>query len=357
MILMRGEANAQGVLIANAKRVAAAAGNTDAKFIFYFSLTDMDSRCSCFDQQFYDSFRGNHPEWMLRTFGGALVSDPNGPNRVYVTDIGNSAYIDAWADYALAAMDRYGWDGVFADNIFRGYFGSWSGTAINPRTGAAYTTAQYRRDMLAALLRLRARFDARGKILVGNHTSSWDPATFADPTIQQEITAMHGVEIEDCVYDFSGNRHTEANWIGQLRYLDYANRRGVRTVCNGPSGSIGDPNKRGYILASYLLTKEGFSDIAEINNVGNWWSGLDVDLGSPSSGFYCLDPANGLAVTSNCPSTGKIYVRDWQRGRVFVNPTSGTTATIQLGETLRNGSSSVTSVTLGPGSGVVLTRP
>src|SRR5207237_2298574 len=41
MILMLGEANAQGPLIAQAKRVAASAGNSDAKFVFYQSLTDM----------------------------------------------------------------------------------------------------------------------------------------------------------------------------------------------------------------------------------------------------------------------------------------------------------------------------
>jgi hypothetical protein len=254
-------------------------------------------------------------------------------------------------------MDQYGWDGTFADNIFRGYFGSWSATPINPRTGQAYTQAQYRTDMLAALQRLRTRYDGRGKILIGNHTSAWDPATFADPIVQQEILTMHGVEMEDCVYDWNANRQSEASWLAQLAYLDYANQHGVRSICSGPDGTIGNTTDRWYILASYLLTKEGFSSVAEINNVSTWWSGLDYQLGAPLGRFYCLDPAAGLATTSSCPSTGKIFVRDWQNGRVLVNPTAATTVTVPLGETLLNQGAAVTSVRLAPGSGVVLVRP
>ena len=357
MILMRGEANAQGPLIANARQAAIAAGNGDAKFIFYLSLTDMDSRCDCFDQGFYDSFRGAHPEWILKDTNGSLVTTSNGIGRLYATDIGNPAYVQAWADWAFTAIDRYGWDGTFADNIFRGNFDSWSAPPVNPRTGLRYTVAQYRSDMLSALRILRTRYDARGKILIGNHTSAWDPPTFADPVVQQEILTMHGVEIEDCVFNFNGGRQNEASWIAQLRYLDYANTHGVKSVCNGPAGTIGDAVKRRYLLASYLLTKEGFSDLGEINSVGKWWPELAVDLGQPSGRFYCLDPSRGLAPTTSCPSTGKLYGRDWEHGRVLVNPTGATTITVPLGETLLNQGTPVTSVTLAPGSGVMLVRP
>ena len=357
MILMLGEANAQGPLIANAKHVAATAGNGDAKFIFYQSLTDMDSRCSCNDQFFFDGWKTVHPEWILKDASGNWVSTSNGIGRLWATDIGNLAYVDAWADWALAKMDQYGWDGTFADNIFRGYFGSWSATPINPRTGQAYTAAQYRKDMLAALQRLRTRYDARGKILIGNHTSAWDPATFADPVTQQEILTMHGVEMEDCVYDWNANRQNEASWLAQLAYLDYANQHGVRSICSGPAGTIGNTTDRWYILASYLLTKEGFSSVAEINSVSTWWSGLDYQLGAPLGRFYCLDPAAGLAKTGSCPSTGKIFVRDWQNGRVLVNPTAATTVTVPLGTTMTDPNGArVTSVMLAPGSGTALRR-
>jgi putative glycosyl hydrolase-like family 15 (GHL15) protein len=354
--LMLGEASAQGPLVAPARALAAASGNGDARFIFYLSLTDMDSRCACFDQGLYDGFRRAHPDWILRDAGGALVSTSNGVGRLFATDIGNLAYVDAWADYALAAADRWGWDGTFVDNVFRGYFGGWSATPVNPRSGRRYTTAEYRADVLAAVRRLRQRFEARGKILIGNHTSAWDPATFADPLTREEVLALGGVEIEDCVYDWAGNPHTENEWIAQVQYLDFANRHGVRTVCSSPS-AIGHAGARDFVLATYLLTKEGFSSVSELNTLDDWWSGLAVDLGAPLGGYACLAPGAGFTPATPCPAPGNVYVREWERGRVLANPSATATVTVPLETDFLLAGNRVRAVTLGPRAGAVLQRP
>jgi len=355
-----GGPDVQGPIIDDAKQVAAAAGNTDARFVFYLNLTSLDSKCGCFEARFYQSVASTHPEWFLRDASGSRISafvTQYGAGRLWTVDIGNPAFIDGWADTVIAEMDRHGWDGVWADNILRGNFYDWSAWPVNPRTGAAYTTAEYREDTLAALLHLRSRLDARGKILIGNYGSAWEPDTLADPVVQQQIVAMHGVEVEDCVYTFSGTPHSETMWMNQLKYLDFANRRGVLTQCRGGNGTIGDATKRDYILASYLLTKERFSNVGQLNGLSAWWPGLETDLGAPLGGFACLDPAAGLAPTTSCPSPGKIYAREWERGRVLANPTGGITATIPLGETMLLNGTRVTSVRLAPKSGVVLVRP
>src|SRR5213075_1546544 len=93
---------------------------------------------------------------------------------------------------------------------------------INPRTGAVYTCADYRQDMVSALASLRATLHARGKIAIGNHSGAWHGTTFADPLIKQEVALLDGVEIEDCLYDYSGKPHTETEILEQLRYADYA---------------------------------------------------------------------------------------------------------------------------------------
>src|SRR5262249_9116351 len=131
---------------------------------------------------------------------------------------------------------------------------------------------------------------------------------------------------------------------------------GVRTICNGSSGRIVDPQSRLYLLASYLLTKEGFSNVAELNTLSAWWDGFTTDLGAPRGPYTCLDPGAGFAPSTPCPSTGKIYVREWDLGRVLVNPTSGLTATVPLDEEMRLDGRLVRSVTLRPRSGVVLLR-
>ena len=200
-------------------------------------------------------------------------------------------------------------------------------------------------------------FDS-GKILVGNHTSAWDPATFADSKTRDEVLALGGVEIEDCIYDWNGNPHTETEWIAQLQYLDFANRHGVRTVCSGAgSTGIGSTSKRGYLLASYLLSKEGLSSVSELNSLGEWWSGLEADLGAPLGGYACLDPGAGFAPAADCPSRGKVYAREWERGRVLVNPSDAATVTVPLGAELLLDGTRVDSVTLGPHHGAVLVRP
>jgi len=355
-----GGPDIQGPLIDDAKQVAAAAGNTDARFVFYLNLTSLDSKCGCFEARFYQSVASTHPEWFLRDASGNRISafvTQYGAGRLWTVDIGNPAFIDAWADTVLAEMDRHGWDGVWADNILRGNFYDWSAWPVNPRTGKTYTTAEYREDTLAALLHLRSRLDPRGKILIGNYGSAWEPDTLADPVVQQQIVAMHGVEVEDCVYTFSGTPHSETTWMNQLGYLDFANRHGVLTQCRGGNGTIGDATKRDYILASYLLTKEGLSNVGQLNALSAWWPGLETDLGAPLGRYTCLDPAAGLAPTTSCPSPGKIYAREWERGRVLANPTGGVTATIPLGETMLLNGTRVTSVRLGPKSGVVLVRP
>jgi Hypothetical glycosyl hydrolase family 15 len=354
---MLGGADVQGPLIRTARQTAAAAGNSEARFVFYFSLTSLDSGCGCFDAEFYDNIASSHPEWLLRDASGRLVStfvDQLGTGRQIAIDIGNLNLVSAWAIWALAAMDRYGWDGVFADNVTRGIFYNWSATPVNPRTGAEYTTAEYRRDLLAALRAIRALFDVHGKIFVGNHTGGWE--AFDDPVIRQQVLAMHGAEIEGCFLT-SGGFYSESDWISQTAYLAFANQHGVFTLCNGVGDSDGTASRRTYLLGSYLLTKEGLSSVAEVNSTSQWWGDLGLDLGSPAGHFVCLDPRARLAATADCPSPGKIYARDWERGRVLVNPTTGTTVTVPLGGTFRLNGSPVTSVTLQPQSAALLVRP
>jgi hypothetical protein len=358
--VIQGSADGQGPLVAAAKRAAAAAGNEDVRFIFYSSLTSLDTRCRCSDARLYESFIARHPEWMLRDSAGTAVSTfvPQlGTGRQLAVDIGNPDFIDAWVDWILAASERYGWDGVFADNVARGSFYGWSTIPVNPRTGNRYTTAEYRRDLLAALRQIRRRLDSAGKMIIGNHGGGWEPDTFTDPVIRDQVLAMHGTRIENCVFNHDARPLDEAKWIAQLEYFDFANRNGVLAQCQGANGTISGERTREYLLATTLLTKEGFSGVAELNTVDDWWDTLELDLGAPLGGFTCLDPDAGLAPDADCPSAGKLYAREWERGRALVNPSVTRTIRVPLESPLLLHGEPVSSVTLAPQSGVVLARP
>ena len=319
--LLMGRPDVEGRLVAAARERATAAGNP-ARFFFYLSFSSLDGGCDCFESETLARLRREHPDFLLHDVGDQPVStfvDRLPAGRQLAADVGNPGYVDWWADVALEEARRHGWDGVFADNLVRGQFGdgSWSATPVNPRTRAPYTTAVWRTDLLAALRRLRARFDAAGKVVIGNHSAGWRSAD-DDPLVRDQALALHGVEIEDFAYTFGGAPHPEADWLRQLRYLELVNRHGVQTWAGGEA--LMQPAKREYVLASYLLTRRGRSIVGDLNALATWWPPLGLDLGAAEGPFYCLDPGAGFARTAACPAAGRVFARDFARARVLVNP-------------------------------------
>jgi hypothetical protein len=329
--LLLGGVRREGRLVADARRRAAAAGNP-ARFVFYLSLSSLDGGCKCFDAELLERMRREHPEFLLRDPRGEPIStfvDRIGPNRQLALDVGNPAYVEAWADAALAQAARFGWDGVFADNVIRRFGSGWSAAPVNPRTRQPYTQAEYQADMLAALRILRRRFEAKQLVVIGNHGGAW--RSFEDePLLREQVLALHGVQIEDFAYTWRGAPQPEAEWLRQLRYLDFANRAGVLTYAHGVGGAFMDPARREYVLASYLLTRRGRSVVGDLNAAKTWWPALATDLGAAGGDFYCLDPQRDFARAEPCPAAGRVLGRDFARARVVVNP-GDTARTVPLG--------------------------
>jgi hypothetical protein len=359
--LLMGAVDREGPLVREARQRARAAGNP-ARFVFYLSLSSLDGGCGCFDADLLARLQRRSPDFVLRDAAGAPVStflDALPRGRQLALDVGNPAYVDAWADAALAGAARHGWDGVWADNVVRGSFdGSWSGVPVNPRTRRPYTEAEYRGDMLAAVRRLRARFDRAGKLLIANHSAAWRSFD-DDPTLREQVLAVHGVEIEDFAYTFGGSPHPEADWLRQLRYLDFANAHGVLTWAHGGNDTLMRPAAREFVLASYLLTRAGRSVVGDLNAARTWWPALATDLGAPEGGFYCLDPGAGFARADPCPAPGGVLGRDFAHARVLVNP-GDTPRRVPLGgarlRTLAGGEAA-DPLPLAPHAGAVLLRP
>ncbi|HJQ82903.1 MAG TPA: putative glycoside hydrolase [Candidatus Binatia bacterium] len=354
--LLVGGDDLEGPLVGAARRRAEDAGNP-ARFFFYLSFSSLDSRCQCFESDVLARLRREHPEFLLRDAKGEIVStflDQLPPGRQLATDVGNPAYVDWWADVTLETAQRHGWDGVFADNVIRGELrdGSWSAVPLDPRARGAYETATYRADMLAALRRLRARYDEAGKLVIANHSAAW--RTFEDdPVIRKQALVPHGVQLEDFAFTFAGAPHPEADWLRQLRYMDFLNRHGVLTWAGGES--LQHVDRREYALASYLLTRRNRSVVGDMNAVVTWWPALAADLGDARGGFYCLDPAKGFARADPCPAPGRIVGRDFGRARVLVNP-GDRAQQVPLGTPWRDldGAPAPDPLPLGPHTGRVL---
>jgi len=343
--LLKGNATAQGPLVSSAQALARSSGNPEARFVFYFSLSDMDSQGGGFDPGFYTSFIAAHPEWILHDATGQKVSTNNGLGRVFATDIGNPAYVDAWATYATVPINQYGWNGVFVDNVIRCIdppysWSGWSAKPIDPRTGQTYTCADYRKDMVAALARLGSRFHPMGKLLHGNHSGAWHGTTFADPLVHQEVALLDGVETEDCLADYNGHPYAEADLLDQLRYADYASAlAGHAFECHGPLGAT----TRETTAAFVALTTRGEGLVSELNTVGSWWSLLDQHLGTPITDHFEAIDASGISAVA---APGRVYRRRFAAGVAVWNPTT-VNRTVPLGQATACG----TTVTLAPGAG------
>jgi hypothetical protein len=355
--LLMGSVRREGALVAAARERARAADNP-ARFFFYLSLSSLDGGCGCYDAELLARVQREHPEWVLKDERGEPISTylqvlPRG--RQLALDVGNRAYLDLWADVVLENARRWGWDGVFADNVLW-YFGdNWSAAPVNPRTGRRYSQAEYRADTLAAVKHLRARFDAAHKEFIGNHGSGWE---FFDkePLVAKQILAQHGVAVEDFAYSFSGPPLREADWIRQLEYMEFANRHGVMTYAHGGKDAFMDPARREFVLASYLLTRRGRSVVGDLNAEKTWWPALATDLGAAAGAFYCLDPRAGFRRATPCPAPGQLVARDFARATVVVNP-GDAAVTMPLGGPPRrflDGAPAPASLALAPHTGRVL---
>ena len=354
--LLMGRPDVETRLVHTARRRAEAARNP-ARFFFYASFSSLDGRCGCWESDLLDRLRREHPEFVLTDEHQAPIStflDQLPAGRQLAVDVGNPAYVDWWADRTLEEAARGGWDGVFADNIVRGEFadGSWSATPVNPRTHRPYTTAEYRTDMLAALRRLRARYDRAGRLVIGNPGAAWRSFD-DDPVVRDQTLALHGVEVEDFAYDFRGRPQSEADWLRQLRYLDMANRHDVLTWVGGEG--LMHRERREYVLASYLLTRRGRSVVGDLNALRTWWPVLAIDLGEARGDFYCLDASAPANPVTPCPATGRVVAREFVRARVLVNP-GARRVLVPLGGTFRglDGDAVPDPVPLEPASGRVL---
>lgn len=258
----------QGSLISSAKSRAIAAGNTSARFLFYLSLGDMDSKCACFEQRVYDAL---DPSFTLKDASGNKVSTNNGINRVYAMDIGNPAFIDAWVHAVNVEITTHGWDGVLADNVNRcnGFWG-WSAKPINPRTGSTYLCSDYRRDLADGLKRIKASLNS--KLLYGNHGGAWNDNadgshTFQDPFIKAQVLAMDGVQLEDCVFKMDGTPYNMTAWLDQVRYMQFAVQAGKTVLCEGYGGVLNDQTKRQYIISTAFLVG---AQVGQLNNIADW---------------------------------------------------------------------------------------
>jgi hypothetical protein len=287
-----------------------------------------------------------HPEWILKDASGNKLYIPwgcsNGTCPQYAADTSNPNYRQYWINQAAPIL-AHGYKGLFVDDVNMNFTIS-DGSSnfvdpIDPNTGAGMTWDNWRNYMAGFTEQIRSAFPATEIV----HNSVWyaGPAGVRDqdPYIQRQIAAANYQFIEFGVND-GGLTGGTGIWslnslLGYIDRLHAANKGAII------SGVAADPAGRKYALANYFLVSAGMDGLGNtVATPDNWWTGFDVNLGSP---------LGARTVWNN------LLRRDYTGGMVLVNPPQSATITVNLPGTYnRVDGTSVTSITLGASQGAVL---
>ena len=246
------------------------------------------------------SYVTKHESWFWHQ-GGARVYQPQWGWYLMNPDSGWRPY---WARRVLYEAGLLGDDGVFADSLsVPQYLGADSfRPPLQYFVGEAAWTARIDRFMRYEHQRLR------GRLWFIPNAGSW--ITTRDRT---DYSIPDGVMIEGFAEGGSSNYYALADWQLQMNRVLGLVRRG-RVILAQSYLSASDMTARGFVLGSYLLVKGSHTF-------------LNMDLGIEAQWFpeygVRLGPAVGGVPTSiDALRRGGLYVRQFERGVVAVNPGS-----------------------------------
>ncbi len=291
------------------------------------------------------SLASEHPEWILRDSAGHPLYIPSGCSGgscpQYAGDISNPAFRHAWIEELKGEVAK-GYRGVFVDDVNMvmevGNGNEESVAPIDRSTGQPMTPEVWRGYMARFMQEVRAQLP--GTEIV--HNAIWcaaEHAGTANANIRAEIESANYIFLERGAND-SGLTGGEGQYSLKafLSFVDQVHAVGRGVVMDGTSST---PQGLTYNLANYFLVSGGDDAVSgDAQTPENWWSGWSVELGEALGPRYAWN---------------HLTRRDFAGGMVLVNAPGEPTQTIALPTPMRDAEGvTVSSVTLGPGSGAIL---
>jgi hypothetical protein len=328
----------------NGSKVAALHAANPALRIFMYQdpklsrTTDPSGMTVCTS---YQTDSASHPNWFLTDQSGRRTISPQNNGADYYMDIGDSAYQQACLTHAVALAKKYGFDGVYFDDL-----SAWIGWGL-PRgshlpkypTISAWQAAMYSLISYAA-----PTVHTNGLLLVGNIGG----ATMTAGLWQKWTGPLDGSEEESWTDGGAGLAQQSPDWTRKLANVAWSEANGKIAILH--SYNTTEPGNT-YGLASMMLVANGESNYSTANG-GSYTSyemwypeyGTAQQLGAPTGAYSKL--ADG------------VYERVFQNGIVLVNPSTTSIPAFSLGGGIYSGSqlNNVTSVSMGPTSGLILLR-
>ena len=264
-----------------------------------------------------------HEDWFVHDVDGNRLQNKHW--GWYCMDVGNQGWREHYANYVREKIDLYGFDGVFADDV-------WSHLFKDAWTVPLEKVPDYpdwHHKMIEFLRHVKSRVGS--KLLIVNTPNNSDYVDVADGKMEEHFAFK------------SFSSQTPIDNIDALFQISGRDKYYLASPHNMPEDT--EKNML-YALCCFLLGVNGPNAYFSWRNV---WSEpshgyrpeFDVSLGSPANEYYLI---------------GSVYARDFEKGKVLVNPTRSS-YTFSLEENYKTlGGQVVSNVTLAANTAIILLR-
>ena len=291
-------------------------------------------------------------DWVLR-----LADGGEAPNQLWsfedthVMDVGNPAWSDYFRDRAAMWVERAGADGMFLDGT--------------PWGGAYYPDPSKLRDYDS-----REEIEAATRAFVDNLRKV--TMVIDDEWKNGRQEHLDGLWDEGWMgYDSTiptWGFDSPARWETAVATVEQVSARKKLDLSQGWY-HYGNRFELEYLVASYLLGKRSNSALFQPCPMGSPHlpDGAPYDLSCFAADVYAaeleaypeiFEVEMGPAMGGRYPVEEHLWVRDFERGRVYVNASLTESRVVDLEETMQNvDDGAVDRVTLAPRTGAILRRP
>jgi hypothetical protein len=289
----------------------------------------------------YVSARDSHPDWFARDTAGNPIEFVD-YDDLWLMDVGNHAYQQAWLASVGAELRRDGWDGVMIDDA-----------NASPRwhTGNR-TIARYPNDAAwaaatkAFLARVGPALKQGGFLVLPNIYTDWP----SGPQVWQDWLQYTSGGVQEYWTKWgtgTDQQFSGADWTYRQQFLSLTEALG-KIYLGITYAPLSDVRSQRYARASFLLDWDGSSSALVFEPTGRAQPAFapewTADIGRPA--------APRVQVAAG------VWKREYTDGLALVNTARRAAQTVDLGGSyLTPEGMPVTSLTLEPTTGIVLHRP
>ena len=291
-----------------------------------------------------------HPDWIFHDQYGNPMYIPwgcsNGTCPQFAADITNPNFRAWWINTMQTNLSQGNYRGMWIDDVNMNFEvgDAWGNLAapIDSATGAPMTWAAWRNYVAQFLKQIRQAFPTREIV----HNSVWfagpDGVRDLDPAIQTQIAAADLINMERGIASDPGLTGGTGAWSlnAELAFVDRVHAAGRSIIFQ--NYDLTNPAAAQFALAGYFLISAGGDYHCDTTSTpDNWWSGLNVNLGTP---LGARTYANG------------VFQRNFSQGIVLVGEPGLAPTTVKLPAAFTTlAGTSVTSVTISGSQGIILT--